>query len=408
MTLHESIGTAGDAEAARSADSQADRMTRRERAAADAIRTAVRDLHDARHGPVVAGAPALDLTLRLRVRPADNWAVEFAPALAEQVADQMAGLHAALGAYREGAVYCFKCESTVCEHAVPPSPLSVFAGYEPIGRPEWRDLGQVLLSRRDERLPNLYDTPAHAVAAVIEGHDLRQRQLAEFGRSSLTYSILGQVAAGYFRAGGSGNVDRFAVTFQAVECRGVGGRIEVKLNAIGLLPDGTPLEEWLASEAGAGLARARAAARRAIAQVELLAAGAAAGGGAAALRHVFGRVPGILRRLAESIERADRQGQRRTRHAEQRRREQRRPVDKALDDAGAAPPEAFLFDEKTGARIVCGPQGRIHVFNPEGRHVTSFTLPAGGVEFRMRTARWARLPEDQVESVRSAIRGATP
>jgi len=380
------------------------RLARRQQAVLDALRAVVRDIHDAHHGAVAPGAPDLELKLRLRARPSAGWAVEFDPPLEAQIAGQLDTLHARVGVYREGAVHCFKCGSSVCDHATPPGPLSVFAGYDPMGRPEWRELGQWLLERHDPRVADVFESPGRPVTATVMGRELRRRQMAEFGRASRTYSILGQVVAGYFCAGEE-PADRFALTIQIVECRGTAGRREIRLNTVGG-PVGGGLEDWLGADRGAGVARARAAALRAVSQMDRLAAGLPADAPPDALRAILSRVPAVLRRLADAIERSARQSGRRTRHAERRRLEDRRPVPKALEDVAGAPPEAFFYDEKAETFVVCGPQGRTHVFNAGGRHVTSFTLSPGAVGLRLRRARWLAVPPDRVEGVRAAIAGA--
>ncbi|MBM4155224.1 MAG: hypothetical protein FJ221_09390 [Lentisphaerae bacterium] len=406
----DAAGAAPGAASAEPAKSALSRTERRERAVADALRTLLRDLHDQQFGPVAPQSPEIGVVLRLRAKPSEGWALSFEPPLGRQVLTQIEGLHALLGVYRDGALYCFKCGSTTCDHAAPPGPLSVFAGYDPMGLPEWRDFAQTLIERRDERVGSLFERSARVVAAVQAGRDLRARQLATFGRSTTTYSILGQVTAGYFLSGPAADPSsRFALTFQAVETRGAGGAREVRLNMLGG-PAGGPerLEGWLASDAGAGVARARDAARRAIALVELIVDEGTGGAGADVLHRAFSRVPAILRRLAESIERGGRQTGRRTRHVEQRRVEDRRPVPKAMDDLAAARDDAIYRDEKEDTLVVCGPQGRAHVFNLAGRHVTSFVLAPDGAAFRVRTARWSPADAAAIHALRTAIAPGNP
>jgi hypothetical protein len=118
-------------------------------------------------------------------------------------------------------------------------------------------------------------------------------------------------------------------------------------------------------------------------------------------RELLRQVPGILRRLADCLERGGRQGQRRTHHAE-RRREDQRPVQKALEDAREARPDALFYDLKAHTFIVTGPRGRTHAFNAQGRHVTSFQIRPGAVEFRLRTERWRSATADEVAAIRGA------
>ncbi len=400
MIPPDSIGTPGESAL------PSDRRLRRERAALEALRALARDLYEAAYGPVAAGASDFNLTLNIRVRPSQSWSVTFDPPITDQLDEQFGSICARVGVYREGAVHCFKCESSVCDHATPPSPISVFASYDPMGRPEWRELGQVLAERRDPRAAEVYEPHAPPAAVMMLGHELRERQLAEFGRSSRTYAILGQVVTGYFRVREPSDLaGRFALTFQIIEGREGGGRRTLYLNTICGLPADV-LAEWLESELGRGVARARIMTLRAVNQMARLIAELPAGSPPATLREILGRTPAVLRRLAESIERAGRQRQRRTRHAEQRRTEDRRPIAMALADVASAPPEAFFHDERSDSYVVCGPQGRVHVFSAQGRHVTSFVSSSSRIEGRIRRGRWSALPREQVEAVRSAIASA--
>ena len=384
------------------------RWQRRERAAADALRTFLRDLHEAHHGAVAPNTPEVTIELRLRLQPGAQWALAFEPSLEDQVLPQLVHLHSLIGVYREGRVYCYKCDSTACDHAAPPTPLSVFDGFDPMGLPEWKELTQVLVDTRDERVERLYGRPPRVVTLVRLGRELRARQLAEFGRASKSYSVLGQVAAGYFpcagAGGGAAGGGRIALTFQIVETLGARGEVQLRLNTIASFPAGVEPAEWLVGDDAAGVGRARDAARFALQRLERAARAAAS---AEEMRRTLGAVPGILHRLAESIERGRRQDERRTRHVEQRRVEDRRPVHKAIDDLAMAGEGKIFRDEREATLIVCGDQGRAHVFSPTGRHITSFTLGPGGAEFRVRTGRWTPLQAADAEALRCAVRGAS-
>ena len=409
---------AGTPPEAPSAAREPSRTDRREKAAADVLRTFIRDAHVARFGPVINGQEKVELQLRLTVRPADNWTLTFDPPLAEQVLHLLQDAQADRGAARKGRAYCFRCASSVCEHSLPPSSLHVFAGYSPTGQPEWEEFAQTLIAGRDERIDRLFaDRPA-VLARVRFGRDLRDRQLTSFGRASKTYAILGQVAAGYFPLRIPGVVrgqppERLALTFQAVETRDIGGRLNLMLNMIGTHPQGASLEDLLAGDAAWGntVYRAREIAARDLENLERLAAQAREVGRPDDALAVMKKVPAVLMRLAESLERGDRQTARRTQHAETRRGSDR-PVHKALDDALAARPEALFSDERTGGIVVCGPQGRAHVFNTQGRHITTFTLKPEAVDYRLRTERWKRLSPENVAAFKARIlplaEGAAP
>jgi hypothetical protein len=244
------------------------------------------------------------------------------------------------------------------------------------------------------------------LALVQLGHDLRGRQLASFGRSSKTYALLGQVVAGYLlvprACADADDTRRLAMTFQVVETRAPDGDLCLKLNTLAGLANGGDVEELLLSEWEPWVYRARELAARALETVERQARAARASQQTDRLQTALRRVPSILRRLAEYLERGYRQGRRRTRHVEDRRQEHR-PVHKALDDAREAAPEAIYYDERSAAFVICGPQGRAHVFNAEGRHVTSFTLKPDSVAFRVRTRRWHPVTAGEAQAVRQRI-----
>ncbi len=64
------------------------------------------------------------------------------------------------------------------------------------------------------------------------------------------------------------------------------------------------------------------------------------------------------------------------------------------------------FDEKSGALIACGEQGRAHVFNNEGRHVTSFVIRQDAIQFRVRNQRWRPASPDEVRQLKSRVHDA--
>ena len=65
------------------------------------------------------------------------------PGLFEQLERLTRELSLQTGAFRPGAVYCYRCESNRCEHAVPPGPRHVFQAYGSTGIPQWSELVQV-------------------------------------------------------------------------------------------------------------------------------------------------------------------------------------------------------------------------------------------------------------------------
>lgn len=378
------------------------RTQRRAKAAADALRTLLRDLHLDRHG---AELPAGELAIRLqlRVNPARDWELAFDPPLVEQYEAQLDEARAEREAYRKGAVFCFRCASSDCEHARPPAAQDVFHGYDEIGRPEWRAFHQTLIEAKDDRVDQLYSRPPAVLTRVHFGRHLRGRQLASFGRSSRTYAILGQVTAGYFPPPRAVDpAERIALTFQIVEARDAAGTFRLHLNPIARLPAGETLDTLLGAGWQPDILRARNLALRALAALEHRVQGARDTARHEDARRALHEVATILHRLADFLDRGHRQGLRRTRHAEQRRQENR-PVHKAQEDARAMPPASFFFDQKAGTYIVCGPKGRTHAFSGEGRHVTSFLIKPDSIEFRLRTERWRQATPEELAHFRTCL-----
>ena len=378
------------------------RAERRVKALSDALRTYLRDAYADKFGAVAPACNEFEVTIRLTARPGANWELEFNPALMQQISDQYEDVQAGKDVYQRGHVYCFRCSSSECEHARPGTPMGVFTGYDSTGRPEWHDLVQAFIGMKDPRVDQLFAKRPCALTLVQLGSQLRGEQLAAFGRSSKTYAVLGQVVAGYFPLPPSQGEGRIAVSLQIVESRDVRGNLKLHLNPVAGTPPGASLVQWLADGWEPSLHRALAVAGRELDLIELQACSARAASKADLARDALRNIPAVLRRLSQHLERGDRQGVRRTQHAEERR-EVHRPVANALEDARQAKAAETFFDEKARTYIVCGPKGRAHVFNPEGRHVTSFSLRPDGVEFRLRTQRWRTLPAAEFTTFRQAL-----
>lgn len=381
------------------------RHQRRELAACDALRTLLRDCYESQYGSRLPADGELRLELAVKALPAEGWKVVFDPPISEQVDSQLAEAQAKWAVYHRGAVFCFRCGSSTCEHALPPGPLEVFRGFSSTGTPEWCELVQAALDCGDSRAAELYADPPRVLACLQMGRTLKERQLSSFGRASRTYSILGQVAAGYFRLPGRrghGPEPRLALTIQLVETRGAKGETVVTLNRMagGIAPE--ELDELLAGDWQPGLARALEQAGQRVESLANRIRTARGAGPAADVHALFREAPAILHGLARDIEGGHRQDGRRTHHVEERRRSQR-PVHKALEEARAAGPGDLFFDEKRQTVVACGRQNRAHVFNESGRHVTSFVLPADGADFRLRTGRWRRLDADELARFRQLI-----
>ena len=377
------------------------RSARRAAAAADALRALVRDLAEQEFVTTLLPDGEMDLTLRMKVAPKNGWGLRFDPSLNRQVVEQLGDRLAERGNYRDGAVYCFRCATPGCAHAAPPSPRQVFAGYGSTGLPVYHDLPQAFLRAHDDRVHLLYGDSPILAALVETGKDLKAQQLSSFGRASKAYALLGQVTAGYFACSPRDGEDRFAVSFQFVETRTASGDVALRVNPVCRLPGGGALEDLYAEGWGDWVHRAHAKA------AGLLDGMARRINEAGANRYTVARatlvkVPGIMRRFAASLDRGHRQTRRRTRHAEQRRLEQR-PVHKALEDARKARDGDLLYEERSNAVVVAGPQFRLHVFSAAGKHMTSFVGKPDTVKHRLRSQRWRPLEPDRTADFRRSV-----
>ncbi len=197
------------------------------------------------------------------------------------------------------------------------------------------------------------------------------------------------------------------MTLQAVESRDARGRFALHLNSVARTSDGTELEVLLGGGMAPALERARRHAARAIDSLAGQVRTAREERQVESANRLLGRIPGIMRRLAEEIDRGERQGQRRTKHVESRRKENR-PVGKALDDAAAAGRDQLYFEEKAETFAVVGDKGRTHIFNRDGRHVTSFLLKPEAVRRRLQSRRWRDTTLDEWKQFREDLSAWLP
>jgi hypothetical protein len=216
---------------------------------------------------------------------------------------------------------------------------------------------------------------------VIGRKRLTSEQLESFGKNSLTYRIWGQVVAGYVLVEGQ----RMALSVQIVENKAHQLRVQV------LAPEA--LQAALVDTpkaARSSLHRVYEAlqeARHSMTEISHL---WEAHHGRKRLSEIREKVFSVLRHLAHSIERKGRQRVRRTAHAEKRGNQQR-PVHAARDDLTQAADTDFYRDRFRGSVVVTGKSGRAHVFNDEGKHITSFMLQGNELDRRLQRRRYQPL-----------------
>jgi len=385
----------------------------------------------ARHpgGHLVAGRGD-SLAVALRV-PSDLRDGRLEPAIraADEALDEALGdLVRERSVFRPGRAFCLRCSSPDCVHSMAPEPRQVFAGYGPTGVPRFIDFGQLLLERRDPRVETLFRDVPGLVALALGEADLCAALAAPFQKREDGFRLLGQVTAGWFRVRAETGVEvPFAVAFQILSVRAKKGRRSLVLNVLGTAPGGGPLETlydrlgnipWLDAVRWAQTALASVE-RSLETQPPARNPGAKLGGRAdnrpgatngsappRALEIASRRLQGILDGLAHRLEKDRRGRDRRTQHAEIRRAEGGRPTGMALADLARAAAHEVLADVQRDTLVVLGEKGRAHVFNREGRHVTSIRYTQGALDKRRARGLWRPARPDEIQSLLTAVKTA--
>jgi len=388
----------------------------RVRRALELLSEAARDrLRRHPQGHLVSGArEGIELSMPLPLsseRDADRAAVAGAArSIEDAIAAAIDGLLLHRSAFRPGRVYCLRCESAECEHAELPSPRSTFAGYGPSGVPRFVDFAQWLVERHDPRAGDLYSNGSHGVAPVIAvpltGEELTAQLLDVYRDRTAGYRLHGQVSAGFYRvADQRGHETPITATFQIVSSRPEGNRRRYSLSVLALGPGGEPPEHLFdrlgQSPWGAQVRWAASvldSIERSVAKKGRRKKAEAAAG---AERRIEGLIEGLARRL----EKGKRAQARRTKHAAERHDQGDRPTRMALADLAGAKDEDVLLDTQRRTFIVLGEKGRAHVFNRQGKLVTSIRYAPDAIERRRQNGRWNPLPAVEITALRTMVEG---
>ena len=216
---------------------------------------------------------------------------------------------------------------------------------------------------------------------VTMGRVLRTQQLAEFGGNSPVFKILGQVNAGLFPV--LGEAGRCAFSFQLLRGKTLEGRVRLRLHPVGAVD---PMD--LADPA---LMQILSRFQRKLDTEALRLEGTA--------QERRGRRRGVRAAAAAGLRppAAEPHAQRRPTHAARPRAQRGWPAPdlaKAYPDAGEASDSAILWDVDQSTVVVLGPKGRVHVFTPQAKHVTSVVMQRPAIDRRRQQGRW-RLAEPE-------------
>ncbi|MES1245451.1 MAG: hypothetical protein ABUT39_27855 [Acidobacteriota bacterium] len=322
----------------------------------------------------------------------------------EAVQESIQSLVAHSARFQPGRVFCLRCQSAVCEHSAPLGNRQVFTGYASTGVPRFADLGQWLLARRDPRVDLLYRESPQLLATVSPGSELTGELLPVFLQNESGYRLHGQVAVGWYPAPtGNGHREPLAVSFQVLSSRSRGGRRRFGLNVIGTGPGGQPLEHLYDRVGEIPWSGSVRWAQTVLASIEHQLERAPR----TPPQAVDQRIEGLVAALARRLEKGWRGEERRTQHARVRHREGDRPTRMALADFARATPENLLFDTRRETLVVVGDRGRAHVFNREGKLVTSIRYNPAVIEKRRRNGLWRPAAREEVDEVRQRLEASS-
>jgi hypothetical protein len=321
------------------------------------------------------------LELNLRV-PLDggNDVRHAAGTAVEQISKRVREVREHEKALRPGAVFSYFAGSSHAEGCRPTEPRHVFDGYSSTGKPQFADFVTMAIDRKDPQIDRLLAGEEIILTRVTMGRVLRTQQLAEFGGNSPVFKILGQVDAGLFRVLGAAG--RCAFSFQLLRGTTLEGRVRLRLHAVGAvdpmdLADPAIMQILSRFQRQLDVEAMRLEGQQQNGQVD---------------EEEF--VLPMLQDLARQLQNRTRNTGRRTQHGLERAEEGQRPTSRAYPDAGEASDDAILWDLDQNTVVVLGGKGRVHVFTPQGKHVTSVMMQGQAIDRRRHMGRW-RLAEPE-------------
>ena len=340
----------------------------------------------------------------------DDRKATLAEQLAKQYRTRVQDAMTAMTAFHMGRVYCFQCDKPDCVHSTPNDYAETFAGYTPTGKPAWGSFPNLCMERGDERVDRLYGDSPQVIAFAQSARELKGELLPGFGSDSLTYSVLGQVVAGLVPADLGQSRDpshRVALILQLVETRTGRRNRRLRLNLLGLSADeiGALAADGSHRSPALRLAETMRVTRQKLGSLGAKVARLEREGRSLELED---EVQPILTRLRGDLERMFRPHRGKTAHAKERHFEGDRPTSLARTDAQRAGDERLLRDTHGNTVVVIGPKGRAHVFNRDGRHVTSLQLDSGELDRKTNKKRWVPLSPEDITDFRTKLAQVSP
>lgn len=299
---------------------------------------------------------------------------------------------------RPGHAFCLRCGASDCEHSLPVRSRDVFLSYGPTGQPRFGDFGQLLLERKDPRVDRVYGDRRELVSVVLSGRELTGELLKEFRDADTGFRLHGEVAVGFYRTPERvGPPAPLAITFQVTSTQVRGTRRRFTLNVVGVGPQGESLGALHTRTDPVPWSATARWAQTILEQIERSPKKRTRSG-----EPLEVRVEGLLKGIAKRLEQGERAKGRRTSHAEVRHEEGARPTRMAAADLAHAPDDAILIDTRHGTVVALGERGRAHVFNLEGKLVTSLRLRPQAIERRRKLGIWRDATGAEVQAFRAS------
>jgi hypothetical protein len=348
------------------------------------------------------GRPRLEVALTIPLRNSAVGSANFKEALAaadDALGNELEALIAEGAVFHPGHVFCLRCSASNCKHGQPPSSRHIFEGYASSAQPRFADFAQWLLERAHPRLDDIYRKPSSLVTEVVSGEELTADLTAVYDDEASGYRIHGQVVAGWYpirRAGGASA--NLAVSLQVTSVLAARRRRRFALNVLAAGPDGESLGELTDFLGVMPWQEVTQWGQQILLAVE--GTQARKGASRASRQH---RLIGMLQSMARRLEHGRRSRDRRTGHAEQRHRQGDRPTRMAQADLARAEDDRFLIDERRRTTIVLGERGRAHVFNGDGKLVTSIRYSPESIERKLRQEIWRQASAEQIALLRDKV-----
>ena len=306
----------------------------------------------------------------------------------------------------DGHLWCHWCNAPTCEHSSPPSGREVFVGYEPTGKPCWRELASWLIEHSHPDMERLFDDRPRALGHYTPGVWLRRNLLPSFRENTGGDRLIAQVVAGYFPLPDAVDPRGVALTLHLMESRTPGGDVAYDLNVLcgGLSSD--RLGAAVAERRERSLARFVMSVRTQIRELSERLIEVRRQGQRPRRNKIRDEACELFSRIPAGLDKIHRQGARRTVHAEDRARQSDRPTASAFEDARSSRDENYYRDRKEGTIVVRGPNNRVHVFRDDGTHITSIVYSGATIRDRQQARRWVPLAAKELRAFREALRSA--